>query len=394
MKTDSNNKLVIIDEVLERFTGHPYAYDKAVQEIFEHRNWSVPVYGHASMLPEIANELKAHPHFNINTQSSIRKIPVLGAILYRWGFWKDYQQYLEQILIQHPTGVLFFPNVYWYNILPIARVLASTQRRAALLYRTSIYDTIGLPKSAISITQWLIAHSVKLLTANAHVHYCTDSEVIANEWENKYKHKMAVLPIPHLTINRKPEGLGYTDKITLYLPGGMRLEKGAAMLTEAMELLAKSQPELLSRVILVTQFPAKDEQLAPFKNRLEQLPINNQFLSHLSTEEYNYRLATADVILIPYQVGEGYRARTSGILAEAIASAKPFITTDGTWMSLQARKYDTGLVIADGQPQQLADAIVQLVNNYSHYEAKAATACDAWMNAQSEDVFFSTLVHQ
>ena len=394
MNNEPINKLIILDEQFEKIEGHFYEYDKSVVEIFKQQGYETIIYGHQNMLKVFGDELNARPWFTINAKSKIRKIPIVGAIFYRIGFWEKYKKEIKCILTEN-TGknencLFFFPNVYWYNILPIAKALKDINANAALLFRVSIYDTVGLPKKILPVTMAIIKYAEKILKNKPNVHFFSDSEVIAIEWLAHFNSEMKVLPIPHLTLNKKDTKPAAGDKIRMYLPGGMRLEKGAQLLTEAFVILAK-QPEVLDRIILVTQFLGNDSVLDGYKNRLTALPVENHFLQHLTTEEYNHQLTIADVILIPYLVSEGYRARTSGILAEAIASSKPFITTDGTWMSLQARKYNTGLIIPDGQPAALAEAIASMVTAYSDYSKKADAACNQWMADQSKDVFYRQL---
>lgn len=390
-----SKRLIIIDEQFERIEGHFYEYDKSVAEIFKQHGYEYVIYGHQNMLQVFRDELNAKPWFTINKHAKVRRIPVLGAFLYRASFWRKYKKEIKAILKEESQylndGLLFFPNVYWYNIGPIAEILRDIDMPAALLYRVSIYDTVRLPKAILPLTMGIISRAVKMLKGKKNVHYFSDSEVIADEWKDKFSSPMQVLPIPHLNLNKKPEQIDNTGKIRMYLPGGLRLEKGAQLLTEAFEILAKDHPTLLNRITLVTQFLGDDAVLDEYKQRLSVLPVDNQFLKHLTTEEYNHQLAISDVILIPYMVSEGYRARTSGILAEAIASAKPFVTTDGTWMSLQARKYDTGLIVQDGKPEDLATAIAAIVNSYTQYNDKAKAACDRWLAEQSKEVFYNKL---
>lgn len=396
MNTDTPNRLVIVDEQFEKIEGHYYEYDKSVVGIFKQHGFVTVIYGHRNMLDAFKQELNAKPWFDTNAGSKVRKIPVLGAILYRRSFWKKYEQQLKELIAQEKKNgnnlFLFFPNVYWYNILPIATVLKSMDSAAGLLYRVSIYDTIRLPKFILPVTLGIIRRAVNMLRNNKKVNYFTDSEVIAAEWLSEFKTPMSVLPIPHLEVNKKNIAHVDSNLVRMYLPGGMRVEKGAQMLTEAFEILAAKHPEILGKIVLVTQFLGGDPVLDGYKDRLAALPVKNDFLKHLSTEAYNEQLSLADVILIPYQVSEGYRARTSGILAESIASSKPFITTEGTWMSVQAKKYNTGLIVNDKQPGELAEAITVMVNSYPEFENKAIQACDKWMESQSKDVFYQQLV--
>ncbi len=395
MSESSKKTLLIVDEQFEKIEGHYYEYNKATAEIFKSKGYDVVIFGHSNVLLSLQLELNAKPWFDIQYHSPIRKIPVLGNFIYRWRFWKYYSQRLNELLEKHSRAetVLFFPNVYWYNILPISWALRNRNIKAGLLYRTSIYDAIGLPAALKKMTLSIISSAVSKLNANKSIRYLTDSEVISKEWENHFNVPMGILPIPHIAVSKLK--IDTPNKfVRLYLPGMMRLEKGAQILAEAMTILASEQKEILEKFELVTQFPERNDSLDIYKSKLEQLPINNVFYSSLSSEEYNRQLNMADVILIPYKMGEGYRARTSGILAEAIALSKHFITTDGTWMSLQASKYDCGMVIQDGNAQQLAQAITDSIKKLNTLEQKVDRARIKWLNDHSRDEFFSIFMSQ
>jgi glycosyltransferase involved in cell wall biosynthesis len=386
--------LVIIDEDFRTFEGHPYDYNKSVQRMFEKEGFRVIIYGHQEMLPDFVTELGARPMFSFNRKSSIRKVPFVGSILYRLSFWRMYRRQLKRLIGEvssnHFDYYLFFSNVYWYNILPIARGLRNVKRPAAILYRTSIFDALGQPGFLQPSIVSMVKGAVRLMSKNKNIHYTTDSDVIKEEWEREFNLPMDVLPFPHLARHGNVDKTRAKGIVRLYLPGGMRLEKGAALLTEALELLVQQYPDVAGNVEMVAQFSGKDELLNSFRDRIAALPIKKDLLAYLTTEEYNEQLARADVILLPYIASEGYRARTSGILAEAIASAKPFITTENTWMSNQAEKYNTGIIVKE-RPADLAAAINQIVKDYSIYAEKAVSALGKWEKNQSEEAFINIL---
>lgn len=394
MSAGTSKTLVIIDEQFEKIDGHPYEYNKSVAQIFRQNGFDVNIFAHENLPQALQLELGARAYFSFKTQSAVRKIPVLGNFIYRYTFWKKYVSEFKALLVElkpDDNYLFFFPNVYWYNILPISQSLKDIHLKAALLFRISIFDALRLPAFMKPVTLRIIKAAVKNLRHKKNICYYSDSEVIAAEWLEHLHANMGVLPIPHLVQHTGTAPAG-TGKIRMYLPGGMRMEKGAQMLTEAFEHLAASQPETLKHITLVTQFTGNDIQLNGYKSRLAALPVENEFLGHLSTEAYNGQMAKANIILIPYQVSEGYRARTSGILAETIAMSKPFITTDGTWMSVQARKFDTGLIVTDNQPAELADAICAMINAYENYSLKAGKACAAWAEAHSKEAFYKQLM--
>lgn len=387
--------LVIVDDMLETFEGHPYEYDKSVAAIFAAKGIKVAIYGNQKMLPEIKEELSAKPWFHFNSTSFIRKIPILGAIIYRYTFNKAYQQQMAALIADadrlHGRYALFISNAYWYTILPIAGSLSKTARPSSFLYRCSIYDTSRVPGVMKPLILPLIRYAVKAMNKRAHISYLSDSDVIAGEWESAFNRPMSVLPIPHLNIPELP-ATGHTNsKLRLYLPGGMRLEKGAKLLSETMALLCAQFGNIADKIVLVTQFVGNDEELLQYKSVLNGLPLENIFLGRLSTEEYYAEIAAADIILIPYQASEGYRARTSGILAEAIAAEKPVITTTGTWMSDQVKRYNAGLV-SNETPADFAHQVTAMVSDYPTFKKNTQQAAKEWADFHSKDNFYKILM--
>ncbi len=383
--------LIIVDDMLTGYDGHPYEYDKSVAAIFSERGIKVAIYGNKNLLPTIQDELKAKPWFLFNSTASVRKIPVLGAIIYRYTFNRAYQRQLEALIAaadrEHRHYCLFVTNTYWYTILPVARAFKNITKPVAFLYRTSIYDTSRVPKITKSLILPLINRAVNIIKGNKNVHHFTDSEVIAREWEARFNHPMHVLPIPHLNVPEVTQEPEYKSKIRLYLPGGMRLEKGAELLAEAMQLLCQENPAVAEKILLITQFNSKDELLQQCKEKLAALPLENLFLDNLSTEAYYNEIANADIILIPYQVSEGYRARTSGVLAEAIAAGKPVITTAGTWMADQVAKYDAGLVMEENAASFVKN-LTAMIGNYDQYKNQVQQASEKWMRFHSKAHFY------
>lgn len=397
MSLSTSTLIVIIDDELENFAGHPYEYNKSAAETFRLQGHKVEIYGNANVLPQIREELNVNPWFSFNSTMPIRKIPLLGGIAYRFYFSRAYQRQMTSLIhkLQKQGGdfILFETNSSWYNILPLARSWKKLAHPAAFLFRISIYDAIRVPGPMKPFIFPLIHHAARILKGNQNVHHFTDSEVIAEEWEQAFGKKMGVLPIPHLAQTTPIPYDPTQKKIRLYLPGGIRLEKGAALLTETMELLTKKQPEMASRIVLATQFPEQDAVLLEYKNRLAALPITNDFLGYLSSEEYQQQFEQAAIILIPYQAREGYRARTSGVLAEAIGAQKPSITTLDTWMAKQVEQYGAGLVIKE-TPEDFLEKLIELIVDYGSYQEKVKQGSKDWKLFHSKKSFYKVFCNE
>lgn len=388
-------RLVIIDEFLSSKTGHYYEYDKSVKEIYESKSNDVTVYGPKNIDSDIQHELSVKNIFNINYTPKYRNIKILGPILFRLSYWWQLKKSLTFICDQErKDNVNFFvPNVYWYNILPYAYVFSKIDCKASLLYRVSLIETIGVPNSFKASMPWIYRTAYKWLNKNPKVKFVTDSDVIAAEFSSLYQDKMFVLPIPHLFEIHSIASPQNNHIRNLYLPGGARIEKGLEVITNALIYLDEHDHEFLSTIQLTLQvFGDKERnEIDQCLNRLKKTSLSLRVLGSLSSNDYKKELIESDIILIPYLNSHGYRARTSGILSEAIACEKPFITTKDSWMAVQAEKYETGLTIEENNAQELALAIKALVSNYQDFKEKSINAKEKWLAFHSKDNFYKIL---
>jgi glycosyltransferase involved in cell wall biosynthesis len=389
-------KLVIINEFLEDKLGHYYEYDKSVMTLFRSKGITVKIYARNTVTPELQHELDAIPFFSYDEGMKMRHIPVLGPFLYRFYNWQNITRQIRKIIsIEGDANTVFFiPNIFWYNVLPYARAFGGTGLIASLLYRTAILEPIDINPRIKPLILKLYNYAFRLLTHNPNIRFFTDSDVIAAEFTNKYEQEMRVLPIPHLFEMQDAVTPQKNDMFRLFLPGGARLEKGIELITEALEYLQQKDIAILSRIIIVVQFFGSKEQeaLKVLRERIEQLNCKAVFLGKLSSKEYQDQFTLADIILIPYKNDRGYRARTSGVLAEAFAGAKPVITSEGSWMDVQVKKYNNGLAVPDNSDSALAAAISDMISHYSLYKKRALEAKDAWLHFHSKENFYTVFL--
>ena len=387
-------KLIIIDEYFANKVGHYYEYNKSVKEIFDAAGYECKIYAGSRLPPAIQKEVNAVATFSSLPKNGLNKIPVLGQLINRVRFWKNLHKEIMRVYHaeKDPGTVFFFTTVVWYNLLPVAYAAMRSRQRSVLLYRLSIYEHAGLPNQLQAVGDWLYRSTFKKLIQHPQVRFCTDSDVIANECNEEYSCNMKVLPIPHIKDDYVHAASGQADvsgKFILYAPGAIREEKGIGFIVSAFEYIAQKKPDLLKKCILVTQYNdgADKAHNDSVKQRLSSLPLENTFLGNLSTEEYHQRLYGADIILIPYSTGHGYRARTSGIMSETIAACKPFITSRNSWMEIQSKNYNTGVSVQYNDCNELMMALEQITGNYPHYHATACAAKDQWLQFHSKDNF-------
>lgn len=390
-------RVIIIDEFLETKTGHYYEYDKSVMESLALLGIPCDLYCRDTVADDIRMELNAQPFFHYNPDLPIRKLPLIGPFLYRFHNWKKIREQIQRVVKEQSATsehiVFFAPNIFWYNVLPYAKAFSQTNVRAFLLYRTSVLEAIDIGEKYKALIFRLYDWASRLLGRNSGIRFVTDSEVIATQFTEKYKQPMAVLPIPHVFEMGKEEAAD-NNSYRLYLPGPARIEKGVETITAAFEHLHAHHPEVLAKIEVVMQFFGEKEkdQLQALQVRMQKLGVRLDFLGKLSSEEYKAQFLKAQIILIPYLNSRGYQARTSGVLAEAIAAAKPFITTSDSWMDIQAKNFQTGLSIRDVSAADLAHAIQAMINDYERHQTNALKAKDAWLAYHSKENFAKTFL--
>jgi glycosyltransferase involved in cell wall biosynthesis len=392
-------KLVIINEFLENKVGHYYEYDKSVMQTFQQQGIECVLYAKDTVSDEIKEELNAVPYFSYNPKLKIRKLKIIGPLLYRFYNWNSLLQQVKKIIeieTKNNESVSFFiPNIFWYNVLPILSAFSRSHTSVGFLYRTSILEPIEISKSFEPFILRLYNHAFKKISQNKEARFFTDSEVIAAEFQNQYHAPMSVLPIPHVFDSQMTLTKTDPSLFRLYLPGGARIEKGTEVITQALEYLGQYHPNEMKHIVVVMQlFGDKEkEELEALKKRIELLSCQSLFLGKLNSDEYQYEFNAADIILIPYLNDRGYRARTSGVLAEAIACSKPFITTQGSWMDIQSKQYKTGASIEDSNSKDLASALLDMMTHYEAYKQKAIEAKQAWMHFHSKSTFYKVYMN-
>lgn len=383
-------KLVILDEYLDSKVGHYYEYDKTVIQSLALKGVSSALYAKSTVDKDIQEELSCIPWFHHNPGMWIRKIKVLGALMYRFSSWHKTADQIRGVVRKEARDgmeLFFVPNILWYNIIPYALAFGNTSHHVKLLFRTSVNDVIDVGFPFKQLIPSIYTFCIARLRRNPNVSFVTDSEVIAEEFTRKFNHRMEVLPIPHVFEVGNTSGRNIRAPFRLYLPGAARIEKGIVLITKALELLDKKNPPFMKRIQLCIQiFGDKEkEELESCAKVLRSLSCEVLFYGKLSSEEYKEQFSRADVILIPYLNDKGYKARTSGVLAEAISTAKPFITAKDSWMDTQVKRYCTGYAIQDSSVEELAVAIEHVIDSYASYKTKAEQAKDLWLSFHSKE---------
>jgi glycosyltransferase involved in cell wall biosynthesis len=127
---------------------------------------------------------------------------------------------------------------------------------------------------------------------------------------------------------------------------------------------------------------------------LETYPAEQVERAHregfVPTDDYYYLLAKADVVLCPYDA-RAYRARSSGVFAEAVAAGKPTVVPADTWM---ASALEPGAGETYSTERGLLTALRRICADHPTYRAAAADARERWLARHTPENLLAQLLAQ
>lgn len=186
---------------------------------------------------------------------------------------------------------------------------------------------------------------------------CLQRKGIAPEKLGKFRNWIdtsVIVPGSNQTRLRADLGVKPTDIVALY-SGAMSNKQGLELIVEAAAATASSHPSL--RYVLCGNGPVK-----PALTRMAEGLNNVHFLDLQPSERFSELLNTADIHLLPQKVQVSDLMLPSK-LAGMLASGRPVVAmaAPGTGIALETE--DAGLVVAPGDAQALASAIVMLAGD-------------------------------
>lgn len=258
----------------------------------------------------------------------------------------------------------FAPTVVLHHLVGYHRISkrfgGGRLKQLVLLIRNNIalYDSQGNRtfRNTARFWKWDIQRFRPLIAAGR-VRFVTDSERLADEYEELTGIRFEVLPHPSLvgmSTGHVKAPIGDDDTLKtlkIFLPGPARHEKGVARLLEATKLLAD---KTLERKIEIT-FQWRETFELPDGSSIGPNDIHNYESENvsfriiretLSSDGYLKELNDADAIILPYR-REVYYARISGVAVEAMMLGKPLLFTTDTWVDTICRQFNLGIGMDD-----------------------------------------------
>jgi hypothetical protein len=249
-----------------------------------------------------------------------------------------------------PGDVVFVPNATAAELGGLALLKAArhpaAQAHWAFLFRRPIFN--GYPDSYPQQNEQARVHRVHLdmlkrAAPDLDVAFYTDTDELTDQYNRLRVFPFETLPVPvEVAESGRARSTGEARALTIGYLGDARDEKGFQHLPRLVEALtAEGRAGPPVKFLLQANFnvPGGEPESRYAKHRLANYPGSLVELPEgpFDQAEYSALLARMDVIVVPY-ASEQYSARSSGVLAEAIASGTPAIVPSGTWMASVAEE--------------------------------------------------------
>lgn len=182
-------------------------------------------------------------------------------------------------------------------------------------------------------------------------------------WQNHYQERIMVVPDPtkmlygQCSTAEARERLQLpTDIPVLLFFGGLRRNKGPALLLEAIKYLKQD----FRLVIAGLPEHVTHSDVETYQRRLDDPGKIIVRLKYIPDEEVGYYFLSADAVILPYRkVFKG----TSGVLQLATAAGKPVITTDVGQIGSIVREHSLGIVVEAESTDALQEGIERFLRD-------------------------------
>ncbi|MBX3379452.1 MAG: hypothetical protein KF805_05110 [Phycisphaeraceae bacterium] len=306
-----------------------------------------------------------------------------------------------------PGDVGFLPTISAPELLGFARFL--TRFPTARLANWHVVLRQDTPESSPRKRREFLrgVRAVAVSIDPARLRWWSDTEALRDAWEAATGLGFETLPIP-VGDSFRPEaaafGAGQVEggplrPLRIVYVGDARKEKGFHVLPSVARSLRESG-HLEGETVLVVQSSVRVIDPEPECLRalqdLKSFGKGVRFVTNeLNDEEYASLVRGAHVMLLLYEAA-AYRRRSSGILAEAMASGVPVLVPEGTWLASSVRE----MVSIGARPHPFVidadeDAgarLVELLKDWPRLRLLALGASEPWRARHNPDALVRRLL--
>lgn len=237
----------------------------------------------------------------------------------------------------------------------------------------------------------LLARIAERPSLSDQVRLYTDTEALTEQHraiEPRLEFQTLPIPIPPIMTDIADAARAPGPLRLVYL-GNARSEKGFQALPDAMlALKAAGLPttELIAQANSNTSL--SEHVIDDARRRLRAMDNVQLIEAPLGSDVYGRLLATADLVLLPYNATD-YRRRSSGVLIEALAAGKPVVIPNNSWLSDTAPN-DCAVTFEDYSA--FGAAIVRAVKNIDALGVAAKSGALEWRSRHSPSALVQALL--
>ncbi|MBM3979150.1 MAG: glycosyltransferase [Planctomycetes bacterium] len=300
-----------------------------------------------------------------------------------------------------PGDHVYFPTAYGRDALAALALAARTgangptfhlEYRHALLTPAELARETDPFRAFHTRTHRAYFEACRALAPSPRVRFYTDTPELAADYAALAGFNFEVLPIP-FRAELIPPAPPPSDPVRVLFLGDLRDEKGFTKLPPLVRALSTERcVQFVIPGALHSQEQSQPMQaaLADLEAHPAELVARPHASGFIPAEDYYRLLAGADVVLCPYDVG-AYRARSSGVFAEALAAGKPTVVPAGTWM---AREQPPGAGETYTDASELLRALGRVCRDIARYRATADRARAGWRARHSPAALVAQLVSE
>lgn len=353
-------KLILMDPSIQGYGGHYLSYADSILAHTREFGFNPVLVAHDSFPQEIAISYPVLARFRYTFWDSVaycRRHPRSTAFPFsigkeilsaaKWEIYgkrrtlrrqKSFGEVLSSVLQELDTSaqdILFMPTVSSVELEGWQQLAQSNFSKIActvhLLFRRDAEDFAETNRHIWNVFQKLCGQG------GLRFRFYTDTEELSREYEARSGCHFITLPIPHTEGNQIAAKSSYP--LTVSYLGDAREEKGYQFLPRLIDFMEKRYPGedrfcfcLQSNYSVFGGELSVQTAVQEIKKRRD--PKVRQIFEPLSETAYRALLENTDMELLLY-APEKYKARSSGIFAEAMAMGIPAIIPGDTWMSHQ-----------------------------------------------------------
>lgn len=385
LNTSILSRLFLADHLLRDRVGHHLGYNLALAEAARNRGISVEILAAREWSCGPAGEMRIRPTFRRDYRANPPAwIASRFRLLQALEMWCDVQfaADLKRLPTMTSDDTIFAQMIAPRHFVRWLAWLAQCPSPPVLFlqlgYRPERFLNPVLRERLAELSP----------KRRARVVFVTDSEKLTQPFGEALG--VTVHYLPHvlsypLEASRPPAG----DPV-VYLPGNARREKGFAEVVEAVrQILASGNPRRL-RFVLQCNHPDA-ASAAVLRGRPPSGPALEWIEETLSESEYLHRLASADVVLLPYHT-DLYAGRTSGIFCECRVSGKPMIASRGTWAGDRIVREGGGWLVSERRVNDLVATLQRLPDEIVAVSSEARNVAPTARREFDREAFLNRLL--